>query len=89
MSRTYKKEYRTSLFKHGSSNTHHSLKKEMYECQGGFVAQSRGLIDKRDYQSDRMKGFRNVENHRRRSFQKEKTMKMIKNAIDDEQDLFY
>lgn len=81
MSRTKKQTYTTKLFSHGTSNSHHSLKREMYECHGGFVAQSRGLTDKRDYQSDRMKGFRKVENHRRRAFQKEKVRNLIKDEL--------
>ena len=84
MSKTIKQSYTTNLFSHGTSNSHHSLKREMYECYGGFVAQSRGLIDRRDYKSDRMKGFRKVENHHRRAFQKEKVMNLIKEELDNE-----
>ena len=52
MSKTIKKAYTSNLFSHGTSNSHHSLKRVMYEWHGVCVAQSRALSDRRYYQSD-------------------------------------
>lgn len=82
MSKTRKHEYTTKLFKSGTSNSHKSLKKEFRGLNGiALTGPSRGLIDRRDYESDRMKGWRHAVSHARRAEQKRISAKEIAEQI--------
>ena len=85
MSRTYKKKYTSSLFHNGEHGSHNTLLREFREVNGGgwLVKQSRGLIDRRDYESDRNKGIRRMLNKMRRSAMKRKANAIVKETLED------
>ena len=84
MSRTHKHEYTTTIFQRGTSNRHKSLTKEFKGIKGGtMVSVCRGLLDRRDYESDRLNGWRNVMNGKRRANQKRILEKEIKDYYED------
>lgn len=85
MSRTYKKKYTSSLFHNGEHGSHNTLLREFREVNGGgwLVKQSRGLIDRRDYESDRNKGIRHVINKMRRTAMKRKVNAIVKETLED------
>jgi hypothetical protein len=85
MSRTYKKKYTSSLFHNGEHGSHNTLLWEFREINGGgwLVKESRGLIDRRDYESDRNKGIRHIMNKMRRTAMKRKTNAIVKETLED------
>lgn len=85
MSRTYKKKYTSSLLHNGEHGSHNTLLREFREVNGGgwLVKQSRGLIDRRDYESDRNKGIRHMMSKMRRTAMKRKTNAIVKETLED------
>ena len=85
MSRTYKKKYTSSLFHNGEHGSHNTLLREFREVNSGgwLVKQSRGLIDRRDYESDRNKGIRHVMSKMRRTAMKRKANAIVKETLED------
>lgn len=84
MSRTHKHEYTTTLFQRGTSNKHKSLTKEFKELKRGWmIASARGLLDRRDYESDRLNGWRNAMNGKRRANQKRILEREIKDYYEE------
>jgi len=84
MSRTYRKEYTSNLFHNGEHGHHNSLTREFKGIDGCWtVKEVRGLIDRRDYESDRNKGIRKIMTQRRRTVMKRNTNKMIKELLYD------
>ena len=76
MSRTYKHPKNQTLFRPGRSNSHKSLKLELRESNA-IMVDGRGLLDRRDYQSDRMKGWRKEGNGTRRAYLKRNLRKIL------------
>lgn len=85
MSRTYKKKHTSSLFHNGEHGSHNTLLREFREVNTGgwLVKQSRGLIDRRDYKSDRNKGVRHMLNKMRRTALKRKANAIINEALEN------
>ena len=84
MSRTYRKEYTRNLFHNGEHGHHNSLTKEFKGIDGCWTVKSmRGLIDRRDYESDRNKGIRKIMTQKRRTIMKRNTNKMIEELLYD------
>ncbi len=75
----------SSLFHNGEHGSHNTLLREFREVNGGgwLVKQSRGLIDRRDYESDRNKGIRHVMSKMRRTAMKRKTNAIVKEILED------
>lgn len=84
MSKTYRKEYTKNLFHNGEHGHHNSLTREFKGINGCWLVKSiRGLIDRRDYKSDRNKSIRKIMTQKRRTVMKRDTEKIIKNEIND------
>jgi len=60
MSRTIKHAQRRNLFHNGERGHHNSLLREYYQTHTGVVKDWRGLINRRDYDSDRQKRDRSM-----------------------------
>ena len=86
MSKTYKKEFRTSLYKNGQRGHHNTLLREFHgrSLMGGvwLVKDSHNLIDERDYKSDRMKRIRKIAGKKRRLYMKRFTNEQISQIYD-------
>ena len=84
MSRTYRKEYTSNLFHNGEHGHHNSLTKEFKGIDGCWTVKSmRGLIDRRDYESDRNKGIRKIMTQKRRTIMKRNTERIIEEEINE------
>ena len=83
MSRTYKKQYTSNLFHNGEHSSHNTLLKEFRGVNhGGWTVKGiRGLIDRRDYESDRQKGIRKMLNKMRRNYLKNEAIKEINEEL--------
>ena len=77
MSRTYRKEHTSNLFHNGEHGSHNTLLKEFKGLRGGTVKSARNLIDRRDYKSDRLNGWRRVMNKIRRNHLKNEAKNII------------
>lgn len=84
MSKTYKKEFTKNLLHNGQRGHHNTLLREFHgrSLMGGIwlVKDTHNLLDRRDYQSDRMKCIRKIAGKKRRSYLK----KFTNNIIDSE-----
>ena len=80
MSRTHKHSKNQTLFRPGRSDSHKSLKQELYESNA-LMVDGRGLLDRRDYQSDRMKGMKKEGNGTRRAYLKRKLRSILKEDL--------
>ena len=69
MSRTYKKEHHSSLFKNGQRGHHNTLTREFKGLPGGGseVKNCRNLLNRRDFKSDRLGGMRRIGTKQRRT----------------------
>jgi len=84
MSRTYRKEYTSNLFHNGEHGHHNSLTREFKGIDGCWTVKSvRGLIDRRDYESDRNKGIRKIMTQKRRTVMKRNTERIIENELNE------
>ena len=84
MSRTYRKEYTRNLFHNGEHGHHNSLTREFKGIDGCWTVKSgRGLIDRRDYESDRCKAIRKIMTQKRRTIMKRNTERMIEEEINE------
>jgi len=84
MSKTYKEFYHKKLFSNGNRNHHNTLMKEFYGLEGcGMVKDVRGLLDRRDYKSDRNKGIRKIMNQKRRTSIKRMTDRIVQDETID------
>lgn len=81
MSRTHKKQYTKSLIRNGQRGHHNTLLKEFHDCSVGLVKDSRNLLEKRDYRSDRYKKTRLIAGKKRRAYMKRLTNKTISEEI--------
>ena len=85
MSRTVRKEYTSNLFHNGEHSHHYSLMREFKGIDGCWTVKSiRGLIDRRDYESDRNKSVRKIMTQKRRTVMKRNTERMINEVLSDE-----
>lgn len=84
MSKTYKKKVKSNLFKNGEHGHHNTLSREFKGVDtGGWLVKSfRGLIDRRDYESDRNKGIRRIMNKKRRISMKRNLQKELNNELE-------
>lgn len=86
MSKTYKKEFRTSLYKNGQRGHHNTLLREFHGrslmSEVWLVKDSHNLIDERDYKSDRMKRIRKIAGKKRRLYMKRFTNEQISQIYD-------
>ena len=85
MSRTYRHSYHSNLFSNGERSHHNSLTREFKGVNtGGFLVKNcRGLINERDYESDRFKAIRKIMTQRRRTIMKRIVVKMIDEQLED------
>ena len=84
MRRNNRKEYTSNLFHNGEHGHHNSLTREFKGIDGCWMVKSvRGLIDRRDYESDRNKGIRKIMTQKRRTVIKRNTNKMIEAEINE------
>lgn len=83
MSRTVKRTKTRNLFHNGERGHHNSLMREFHKTGSLMLKDFCGLIDKRYYDSDRNKGFRNAQNGIRRARLKRISEKTIVDQIDD------
>jgi len=83
MSRTIRKEYTSRLFHNGEHGHHNSLSREFKGVdEGGYAIKGiRGLIDRRDYESDRNKGIRRMLGKKRRNALKRNSKIMIEEEL--------
>lgn len=71
MSRTHRKQYTKSLIRNGQRGHHNTLLREFHGCSSiGLVKDSRNLLEKRDYRSDRYKKIRLITGKKRRTYMK-------------------
>lgn len=70
MSRTHRKEYTKSLLGNGQRGHHNTLLREFHGCSVGLVKDSRNLLEKRHYCSDRYKKIRLIAGKKRRAYMK-------------------
>lgn len=86
MSKTYKREFRTSLYKNGQRGHHNTLLREFHgrSLMSGvwLVKDSHNLIDERDYKSDRMKRIRKIAGKKRRLYMKRFANELINENYD-------
>ena len=76
MSKTYRKAYTSSLFHNGERGHHNTLTREFKGIDNCWmVKDTRGLIDRRDYESDRNKGIRKIMTQKRRTVMKRNNQK--------------
>jgi len=80
MSKTYRKQYTKSLFHNGEHGPHNTLLREFKGLRCGTVKAARNLLDRRDYESDRLGGWRRVSNKIRRNHIKNE----VRNIINEE-----
>jgi hypothetical protein len=84
MSRTYKHAYHSNLFSNGERGHHNSLTREFRGIDGCWLVKSvRGLIDRRDYESDRNKGVRKIMTQKRRTVMKRADAKVIEEQLSE------
>ena len=77
-------EYTSNLFHNGEHGHHNSLTKEFKGIDGCWTVKSvRGLIDRRDYESDRNKGIRKIMTQKRRTIMNRNTERMIEEEINE------
>lgn len=85
MSKTYKKEFRKNLFSNGQRGHHNTLLREFHgrSLRGGIwlVKDTHNLLDRRDYQSDRMKVIRKIAGKKRRLYIKKYVNEIISEEI--------
>lgn len=81
MGKTRKYKYTSCLLHNGERGHHNTLLREFKGTNCGLVKDVRGLLDRRDYKSDRNKGYRKVENHRRRAIMKRLAREIIEENI--------
>lgn len=82
MSRTYKKQTTKSLYGNGQCGHHNTLLREFHGCSSiGLVKDSRNLLEKRDYRSDRYKKIRLIVEKKRRALMKRLANKTISEEI--------
>ena len=80
MSRTHKKQTTKSLYGNGQRGHHNTLLRE-FHGQIGLVKDSRNLLEKRDYRSDRYKKIRLIVGKKRRTYMKRLANKTISDEI--------
>lgn len=81
MSKTHKKQFTKRLFRNGQRGHHNALLREFHGCSSiGLVKDSRNLLEKRDYRSDRYKKIRLIVGKKRRAY-----MKRLANEIISEE----
>lgn len=84
MSRTYKHSYHSNLFSNGERGHHNSLTREFKGIQGVWlVKDTRGLINRRDYKSDRNKGIRKIMTQKRRTVMKRLANEIINSQLEE------
>ena len=84
MSRTYRHSYHSNLFSNGEHGHHNSLTREFKGINGCWLVKNhRGLIDRRDYESDRDKACRKIMTQKRRTVMKRMVIKMIDEQLND------
>jgi hypothetical protein len=81
MSRTHKKQTTKSLYGNGQRGHHNTLLREFHGCSIGIVKDSRNLVERRDYRSDRHKKIRLIIGKKRRAYMKRLTNKTISDEI--------
>lgn len=82
MSKTYQKAYTRNLFHNGEHGHHNSLTREFKGIDGCWTVKFvRGLIDRRDYESDRNKAIRKIMTQKRRTVMKRNTNKIIEEQL--------
>ena len=82
MSKTYRKQYTKSLIRNGQRGHHNTLLREFHGCSSmGLVKDSRSLLEKRDYRSDRYKKIRLITGKKRRTYMKKFANEIISEEI--------
>ena len=83
MSRTYRKKYTSNLFHNGEHGPHNTLLREFKGLRCGTVKAARNLLDRRDYESDRLGGWRRTSNKIRRNHMKNEAKDIINNELNN------
>lgn len=81
MSRTHKKQTTKSLYGNGERGHHNTLLREFHGRSIGLVKDSRNLVERRDYRSDRYKKIRLIVGKKRRALMKRLANKTISEEI--------
>lgn len=82
MSKTHKKQFTKSLFGNGQRGHHNTRLREFHGCSSiGLVKDSRNLLEKRDYCSDRYKKIRLIAGKKRRACMKRFANEIISEEI--------
>ena len=84
MGKTIKHKLTRNLFHNGERNHHNTLMKEYYQMGTGIVNDWRGLIDRRDYESDRCKRDRSILTKRCRTRLKRTWKTIVKDTLNEE-----
>ena len=81
MSRTHRKQYTKSLIRNGQRGHHNTLLREFHGQSIRLVKDSRNLVERRDYRSDRYKKIRLIVGKKRRAYMKRLANKTISDEI--------
>ena len=82
MSKKNKKQFTKRLFRNGQRGHHNTLLREFHGCSSiELVKDSRNLLEKRDYRSDRYKKARLIAGKKRRAYMKRLTNEIISDEI--------
>ena len=81
MSKTHRKQFTKRLSRNGQRGHHNTLLREFHGCSIGLVKDSRNLLEKRDYCSDRYKKIRLITGKKRRTYMKKSANEIISEEI--------
>ena len=84
MSKTIRHEQRRNLFKNGERGHHNTLLREYYEMNTGVIKDWRGLLVRRDYESDRLKRDRSLITKLCRTRSKRNWKNDVENQLNEE-----
>ena len=82
MGKTKRHEPIRNLLHNGDRGPKHSLMREYHQEGTGLLKDWRNLLQRRDYDSDRNKGWRHIINKLCRSRQKQKFRKLLTEELD-------
>lgn len=81
MGKTIRHEYTRNLLHNGDRGLSHTLLKEYHETNAGLIKDWRNLLHRRDYKSDRNKGWRHISSQLCRTRLNRKVKQEIQNQI--------
>jgi len=83
MSKTVKYKHQSRLFKNGQRGHHNTLQREFRVCEVDPICDYRYLIDRADYESSRLGGWRAIGNGKRRAALKRQARQIINDELNE------